>query len=164
VPSVAFTDPALDDLRRIGPAAAARVIDACRALQDDPEAGTPLADGGTPYRALPAPGPGRIVYDTAAGVATVRAVWVDGVRSDGEAYAEALERMQSADPPELVALARVVQRLSRLTGTRPVPRSRTREPVPDWLAEAMIEQAGYDRLAVAALDAANAFELWNRRP
>ena len=69
---------------------------------------------------------------------TVHEVWVDGARSDGEAYAEALERVQGADPSEQVALARSVQRLARITGVRPVPSDRLRAPVPDWLADVLV--------------------------
>ena len=158
--TVVFTDPALDDLRRIGPMVAPRVLEWCGSLVDEPERGDPLADT-TPFRALSvAGGAGRIVYDVADGVVTVRVIWIDGRRSDGEAYGEALQRMQAADPPDLVALARILQRLGRLTGTRPITRSR--EPVPDWLAGALMDQAGRDRLEVAALDAAAAFDDWNR--
>ena len=159
--TVVLTDPALDDLRRIGPTAASHVIEWCASLADDPELAAALVDDTTPFRAfVVAGGAGRIVYDVAEGVVTVRVIWIDGRRTDGEAYDEALRRMQSADPPELVALARVLRRLGRITGVRPV--SRSREPVPDWLADALTDQAGLERLAVAALDAASAFDLWNR--
>jgi mRNA interferase RelE/StbE len=158
VTTVVLTDPALDDLRRIGPIVAPRILEWCASLLADPDAGDPLARM-TQFRALAVPGgAGRIVYDVTEGVATVRAIWMEGRRSDGEAYGEALQRMQGADPPDQVALARILQRLGRLTGTRPVTRSR--EPVPDWLADALI-QRGHDRLAVAALDAATAFDAWN---
>ncbi len=89
-------------------------------------------------------------------------MWVVGARNEGEAYAEALDRMHGADPSEQVALARVVRRLGRLTGVRPVPRGSLRAPVPDWLADALVGRAGRQRLAVAAMDAATAFETWNR--
>ena len=105
----------------------------------------------------------RVVYSVERGDAvTVHEVWIDGVRSDGEAYAEALERVRAADPSEQVALARSVQRLARLTGVRPVPSDRLRAPVPDWLADALVREAGLTRLAVAAMDAATAFDAWNR--
>ena len=71
-------------------------------------------------------------------------MWVDGVRSDGELYAEALERVRAADPSEQVTLARSVQRLARLTGVRPVPTDRLRGPVPDWLADVLVREAGLD--------------------
>jgi mRNA interferase RelE/StbE len=154
-----LTDAAIDDLRRIGPIVAPRVVEWCASLVDEPLAGDPLAS--TQFRSLRVAGDaGRIVYDAADGVATVRLIWIDGRRSDGEAYGEALRQMQAADPPDLVALARILQRLGRLTGTRPVARSR--EPVPDWLADVLVQRGAQDRVAVAALDAATAFDLWNQ--
>jgi hypothetical protein len=160
--SVALTDAALDDLRRAGPVAAALLLGRLRVLDQEPSLGTPLVDRRTGFRVLDAlDGEARVVYAIDGPTATVHAVWVEGVRSDGEAYAEALERVRSADPSEQVALARSVQRLARLTGVRPVPSDRTRAPVPDWLADALVRDAGLTRLAVAAMDATTAFDAWN---
>ncbi len=160
---VLLTEPALDDLRRAGPVGAALVLGRLRLLESEPEAGTPLVDERTGYRVLGAlDGAARIVHDAQGDTVTVRAVWVDGARSDGEAYAETLERIRAADPSEQVTMARVVRRLGRLTGARPVPRDRLRAPVPDWLADALVGRAGRDRLAVAAMDAATAFDEWTR--
>jgi mRNA interferase RelE/StbE len=163
VATVVLTDPALDDLRRAGPVAAALVLGRLRALAADPTTGRPLVDATTGYRVLDAPEAAtRIVLDAEGADVVVRAVWVDGARTDGEAYAEALARIREADPSEQVALARAVQRLARLTGVRPVARDLRREPVPDWLADALVDDAGLTRLAVAAMDAATAFGAWNR--
>jgi mRNA interferase RelE/StbE len=163
VAHVVLTDPALDDLRRTGPVAAALVLGRLRALATEPSAGTPLVDEATGYRLLDAlEGAARIVFSAEPDEVTVHEVWVDGARTDGEAYAEALDRIRVADPSEQVTLARNLRGLGRLTGTRPVPRDRLRAPVPDWLADALVTQAGHDRLAVAALDAATAFDEWNR--
>jgi len=160
--TVALTDPALDDLRRAGPVAAALLLGRLRLLEQDPDAGPPLVDRRTGFRVLDAlDGDARIVHSRHRDTVTVHAVWVDGVRSDGEAYAEALERVRAADPSEQVALARSVQLLARATGVRPVPSDRLRAPVPDWLADALVRDAGWTRLAVAAMDAATAFEAWN---
>ena len=160
--SVELTDPALDDLRRAGPVAAALLLGRLRVLEQEPDAGAPLVDSRTGFRVLDAlGGEARVVYAVDGSIATVHAVWVDGVRSDGEAYAEALERVRAADPSEQVALARSVQRLARLTGVRPVPSERLRAPVPDWLADALVRDAGLTRLAVAAMDATTAFDAWN---
>lgn len=160
--TVELTDGALDDLRRAGPVAAALLLGRLRLLASDPEAGTPLVDSRTGFRVLDAlDGDARIVFAVDRVGATVHEVWVDGVRSDGEAYAEALERVRAADPSEQVALARSVQRLARLTGVRPVPSERLRAPVPDWLADALVRDAGLTRLAVAAMDATRAFDAWN---
>jgi mRNA interferase RelE/StbE len=164
VSAVALTAPTLDDLRRAGPVAAALLLGRLRVLEHDPESGAPLVDERTGFRVLDAlEGDARVVYSIDAGTAIVHAAWVDGVRSDGELYAEALERVRAADPSEQVALARSVRRLARLTGVRPIPSDRLRAPVPDWLADALVHDAGMTRLAVAAMDAATAFDTWNDR-
>jgi len=160
--SVELTDPAVDDLRRAGPVAAALLLGRLRVLEQEPDAGAPLLDARTGFRMLDAlDGDARIVFGVDRGRVTVHEIWIDGVRSDGEAYAEALERVRAADPSEQVALARSVQRLARLTGVRPVPSDRLRAPVPDWLADALVREAGLTRLAVAAMDATTAFDTWN---
>jgi mRNA interferase RelE/StbE len=158
---VVLTDPALDDLRRAGPVAAALLLGRLRALEQEPHAGAPLADERTGFRVLDAlDGDARVVYAADGERVTVHHLWIDGARSDGEIYAEALERVRAADPSEQVALARSVQRLARLTGVRPVPSERLRAPVPDWLADALVREAGLTRLAVAAMDATTAFDAW----
>jgi mRNA interferase RelE/StbE len=163
VARVLLTDPALDDLRRAGPVIAALVLGRLRTLEAEPDAGVPLVHVATGYRRIDAlEGAARIVSSGDGEVITVHEVWVDGARTDGEAYAESLERMRAADPSEQVALAGVVRRLGRLTGVRPIPRDRLRAPVPDWLAEALVGRAGRERLAVAAMDATTAFDEWTR--
>jgi mRNA interferase RelE/StbE len=163
VARVVLTDPALDDLRRAGPVAAALLLGRLRTLATEPGGGAPLVDERTGYRLLVAlEDAARVVFSTDGNEVTVHEVWLHGARADGEAYAEALDRIRVADPSEQVALARNLRRLGRLTGARPVPRNRLRAPVPDWLADALVTQAGRDRLAVAALDAATAFDEWNR--
>ncbi len=158
---VVLTHPALDDLRRAGPVVAALVLGRLRLLESEPDAGTPLL--GTGFRVLTAlDGDARIVHATEGATVTVRSVWVDGARTDGEAYAETLERIRAADPSEQVTMAQAVRRLGRVTGTRPVPQDRLRAPVPDWLASALVGRAGLTRLAVAAMDAATAFDAWTR--
>jgi len=160
--SVVLTAPALDDLRRAGPIAAALLLGRLRVLEQEPDAGAPLVDPRTGFRVLDAlDGDACVVFAMDADEVIVHAFWVDGVRGDGEIYAEALERVRAADPSEQVALARSVQRLARLTGVRPVPSDRLRAPVPDWLADALVRDAGLTRLAVAAMDAATAFDAWN---
>ena len=161
--TVELTGPALDDLRRAGPVAAALLLGRLRLLEQEPEAGSPLIDPRTGFRVLEAlDGGARIVLGADGATVTVHAMWVDGVRSDGEAYAEALARVQGGDPSEQVALARLVRRLARITGVRPVASGRLRPPVPDWLADALVREAGMTRLAVAAMDATTAFDAWNR--
>jgi hypothetical protein len=163
---IVLTVPAIDDLRRVGPVLAPRVLDLIASLAAEPLAGTPLVDESTGYRVLTAErGRHRVVHSVHDDDVTVCAVWVDGARLDGEAYAEALDRMQAADAPDVVQLARILRRLGRLVGTVAVPADRVRAPVPDWLADALVADAGFDVLTVAALDARTAFAAWNtRRP
>ena len=162
--SVVLTGSAVEDLRRVGPVLAPRVLAVVATLVDEPEVGLPLLDAATGFRVLAAEGGRwRVVYSVVGEVVTVVELWIDGARLDGEAYAEALDRMQGADTPDVVQLARILRRLGRITGTVPVPRGRLRTPVPDWLADALVTQAGVDPLTVATLDAARAFDLWNTR-
>jgi hypothetical protein len=160
VAALVFTTAAIEDLRRFGPVLAPRVVRRLAGLERDPASGTSLVDDATGLRRL-VEGRWRAVYEPTAAAVTVWELWLDGDRSDGEAYAEALDAMQSAGTPELVQLARILRRLGRITGAVPIPRDRLRRPVPDWLADALVERAGYDRLAVAAMDAATAFDAWN---
>ena len=161
---VELTDHALDDLRRLGPALARRAVEQVALLDEDPDAGRELVAGCWVRTLVGGGGTWRVVHTVARdGAVTVWEVWVDGVRSEGSAYAEALHRMQSADAPEAVEHAQLLERLGRLTGTVPVPRHRVREPVPDWLADALVDELGVDRLELATMDAATAFARWNAR-
>jgi hypothetical protein len=158
---VVFTTAAIEDLRRFGPVWAPRVLRRLATLAREPDAGAPLVDATIGLRRLVVDGRWRVVYEATASAVTVWELWLDGARSDGEAYAEALHAMQSAGTPELVQLARILRRLGRITGTVPVARARVREPVPDWLADALVNRAGFEPLTVAAMDAATAFDAWN---
>ncbi|MET0420279.1 MAG: hypothetical protein ABW073_01110 [Acidimicrobiia bacterium] len=168
--NVVVTDAALDDLRRLGPALARRAVAQLALLEreaDDVD-DSPLETGelvpGSGYRKFVGnAGTWRVVFTTHDDIVTVWEVWVEGIRSTGAAFADALHGMQSADTPEAVEHARLLERLGRITGTVPVPRHRVREPVPDWLADALVERAGLTRLDVAAMDASTAFEQWNSR-
>ncbi len=162
---ITFTDPALDDLRRLGAAAARRALERIALLEGVREAGESLATIETGYRKLSwRDGSWRVVYAVDADVVTIWEVWVDGVRSNGAAYAEALHRMVSADAPDAVELAGILERLGRITGTVPVPRNRVVEPTPDWLADALLEHTSLSRLQIAAMDAPAAFDAWNTLP
>ena len=159
--AVDLTDAALDDLRRLGPRLARLVLEQVAVLADDPHVGDPLGPGSGFRKLVGRGGTWRVVYAATPRDVTVWEVWVDGVRTSGAAYAEALHRMQSADTPEVVEHARLLERLGRITGTVPLSPARLRDPVPDWLADALVDQRGLDRLEVATLDARAAFDRWN---
>src|SRR5262245_17210410 len=162
--TVELTDHAVDDLRRLGPALARRAVEQVAVLAEEPDASRELVGGSGLRTLVGSGGAWRVVHTVAPeGSVTVWEVWVDGVRSEGSAYAEALHRMQAADAPEAVEHAQLLERLGRLTGTVPVPRHRVREPVPDWLADALVDETGVDRLELAAMDATTAFARWNAR-
>jgi mRNA interferase RelE/StbE len=160
--AIVFTDAALEDLRRLGPPAARRAIERIAVLDAEPDVGESLATAETGYRKLSwRDGTWRVVYAADAGVVTVWEVWFDGVRTTGAAYAEALQRMVAADAPNAVELAGILERLGRITGTVPVPRNRVVEPVPDWLADALLERTSLTSLELASMDATTAFDAWN---
>jgi len=155
---VLLTDPALDDLRRAGPTLAPGLLEHLRRLGADPAGGDRLVDPITGYHVTAVlDGAGRVVHDLEGDAVVVRLIWVGGRRGDGDAYAEALERMQAADPSEMVQLAQLLRRLARAVGVRVVPRARRREPVPDWLADALLERGAVDRVDLVAMDARGAF-------
>ncbi len=159
--AVALTDAAVDDLRRLGPRVARLALGEIASWAADADPGTELVAGSGFRKLVGRGGAWRIVYTATGPVMTVWEVWVDGVRSAGAAYAEALHRMQAADAPEVIEHAQLLERLGRITGTVPLPPHRLREPVPDWLAEALVGQRGLSRLEVATLDARAAFDRWN---
>ena len=90
---VTFTDPALDDLRRLGAPAGAPRARRLATLQDDADGSGELVPSHRLPQARARGGTWRVVYTVDDDVVTVWEVWVDGVRSAGVAYAEALHRM-----------------------------------------------------------------------
>jgi mRNA interferase RelE/StbE len=163
---IVFTDAAIDDLRRIGPDAAPRVLKKILLLEENPDAGHALGGELTGYRKLVVGrNTWRVVYHvTETGAVEVCEVWTVGARADGEVYAEAVARVQAAarSRPEFVSLGEVVHRLGRLATGITLALPPRREPVPDWLAERLIYTAGMAREDVAALDLQTAVDAWTK--
>lgn len=161
---VVFTDAAIDDLRRLGPDVAPRVLKKIQILFDNPEAGLPLGGKLTGFRKLVVGrNHWRVVYRIdESGAVEVCEVWCVGVRSDAEVYAEATARVEdiSNENPALARLADVINRLGRLVGDVAVEDVRPSEPVPDWLADRLVHSAGIPAERVAALDLEQAVSLW----
>jgi mRNA interferase RelE/StbE len=159
-----FTADAIDDLRRIGPAAVPRVLKKVLPLEENVEAGHPLGGELTGFRKLVVGrNTWRIVYRvTDEKTVEVCEVWAVGARADAEVYAEAVARARAAAEgrPEFASLAEVVERLGRLAGHLIVAHGPPAEPVPDWLAERLIHTAGMAREEVAALDLRQAVDAW----
>lgn len=162
-PQIVFTDAAIDDLRRVGPEIAARVMKKILLLEENPQAGYPLGSALTGFRKLVVGrNAWRVVYRVLAGTIEICEIWAVGARADAEVYSAAVARVRAAgdDLPELVLLREVVTRLGRLAGHVAVTRQAAREPVPDWLADRLIYTAGMARERVAALDLEQAVEAW----
>ncbi|MQA27195.1 MAG: hypothetical protein GEU94_17410 [Micromonosporaceae bacterium] len=162
---VSFTDAAIDDLRRIGPDAVPKVLKKVLLLADNAEAGYPLGGELTGYRKLVVGrNTWRVVYRVADDKSVeICEVWAVGARADAEVYAEAAARVRAAgeSDPVLVGLGQVIEQLGRLAGDVTPPESRrTREPVPNWLAERLIHTVGLAPEKVAALSLEEAVDRW----
>ena len=145
-----FTDPALDDLRRARarlPRGAALVRIAV--LDTDPAAGDDLARRSTPGSGCSARRTARwrVVYTRRrrrrhhpGGLGRRRAQRRRGLRRGARSACVSPTRPTRSSSPGSS------ERLGRITGTVPVPRNRIVEPVPDWLADALIERTALTRL------------------
>lgn len=170
VTEIVFTDPAVDDLRRLSPEVAVRVLKKLLILREDPKAGYPLGADLAGFRKLVVgKNTWRVVYRIADDRVEICEIWAVGPRADAHVYAEAVARVRAAgtDRPELVLLRDVVDRLGALArnlglepGQSSAPDPPAREPVPDWLAERLIHTVGLSRLQVAAFDLQQAVDRW----
>ncbi|MFL6127944.1 MAG: type II toxin-antitoxin system RelE family toxin [Mycobacteriales bacterium] len=158
---IAFLDAAIDDLRRLGPDVALKVLRKLLMLAADPLSGRPLGGELTGFRKLVVGRTWRVVYRVVAGAVVVCEVWAVGRRADNEVYAEAAARAGAAagTRPSLASFAEVVGRLGRLVA-RTAPPLAAREPVPGWLAERLVGKAGFRPEQVAAMDAQQATDAW----
>lgn len=161
---IVFIDAALDDLRRVGPSVAPRILKKILLLQHDPEAGEPLGGDLTGYRKLVVGNrQWRVVYRVDdQGAVVICEIWAPGARSDSEVYTEATGRVAAAVDarPALVTLRDTIERLGRAAGAVEATEGSIAEPVPDWLADRLIHTVGMTRATVAGLDAKRAFQLW----
>ncbi len=167
---IVFTDPAIDDLRRLGPEVAVRVLKKILILLKDPKAGYPLGAELAGFRKLiVGKNTWRVVYRVAGDCVEICEIWAVGPRADAHVYAEAVARVHAAgtDRPELMLLRDVVERLGDLArdlglepARSPAPDAPAREPVPDWLAERLIHTVGLTRQEVAAFDLRQAVDQW----
>ncbi|MEU0518908.1 type II toxin-antitoxin system mRNA interferase toxin, RelE/StbE family [Streptosporangium sp. NPDC006007] len=161
---VVFTDPALDDLRRIGPDAVPKILKKILLLLENPEAGYPLGGELTGFRKLVVGrNTWRVVYRITDDKAVeICEIWAVGERADAEVYAEARARVRAVGGarPDVVRLGEVIDRLGTQTEHIHVDATPVREPVPDWLADRLIYTVGMSREEVAALDLERAVDLW----
>jgi len=161
---IAFLDAAIDDLRRLGPDVALKVLRRLVTLAAEPLAGRPLGGDLTGFRKLVVGrNTWRVVYRVVDDAVVVCEVWAVGRRAESEVYAEAAARARAAADatPALAPLADVVGRLGRLAARTAAPEPRGgREPVPGWLAARLVGSAGFRPEQVAAMDAEQATDAW----
>lgn len=144
-----------------------RILRTILALEANPRVGEPLVAQLSGYRQLVAGHrTWRIVYRIASfDRVEVCEVWAIGLGKRGEVYREASRRVPGLAPgkPELVPLAKVIERLGRIAaGGTPGDSPSPPEPVPQWLYLRLISTGAFRREEVAALNAEEAFEAWNR--
>jgi mRNA interferase RelE/StbE len=171
VTEIVFTDPAIDDLRRLGPDVAVRVLKKALILLKDPRAGYPLGADLAGFRKLiVGKNTWRVVYRVAGERVEICEIRAVGPRADAQVYGEAVARVHAAGTgrPELLLLRDVVERLGDLARNLGLEPDRSsvpdppppREPVPDWLAERLIQTVGLAREEVAAFDLEQAVDRW----
>lgn len=161
---VLFTDAAIDDLRKLGPDTAPKILKKIVRLLDSPQAGYPLGGELTGFRKLVVGrNTWRVVYRVVdQQTIEICEIWAIGARADSEVYAEATARIVAAAGrlPEFSKLSAVVEKLGRSKDSLSIPPAPTREPVPDWLAQRLIHTVGLPPAQVAALDLEQAVDLW----
>ncbi len=165
VAAIVFTDAAIDDLRRLGPSVAPRVLKKILLLEQNADAGDPLAKDLATYRKLVVgDNTWRVVYRIDdSGAAVICEIWAAGARTDADVYAEASARVSAAKTtrPGLVGLAEVVERLGALSGDAPIVAATTApNAVPNWLAERLVVTARIDQAVVAAMTEEEAVDAW----
>ena len=113
---IAFLDAAIDDLRRLGPDVALKVLRRLVTLAAEPLAGRPLGGDLTGFRKLVVGrNTWRVVYRVVDDAMVVCEVWAVGCRAESEVYAEAAARARAAADatPALAPLADVVSGAAR---------------------------------------------------
>lgn len=110
----------------------------------------------------------RIVWRvTGDGVAEIAEVWGVGAREDGEVYAEITERAAAVKDQQVrLSLSEVVRAMDAARAL--LDRAGPREPLPDWLRQALVNQVGLepDELAQMTPEEGNArlLQWYSRRP
>ncbi len=162
---VQLTDPAVEDLARLmrkDPQIVRWALKKMLQLETDPEAGQPLLGELIGWRKLTVGNRDwRIVWrathdEAGAVIVDVAEVWAAGARSDGEVYAEMIERVRAlSDSPRTTALADLVIRFGKVSAgltAAPEPDAATEPPsLPEWLRTRLIDQVGLPLDAVNTL-------------
>lgn len=165
-----LTEPAFDDLRallRLDPQLVRQALKKMLLLERDPQAGEPLHGSLIGYRRLVlGDRDRRLIWrvthdDSGTVIVDVAEVWAVGARNDDEVYDEMRSRVKlMADSPAMLALAEVIERLGRATASIEATPEPQKEPVPDWLAVRLEQQAGLTSEQVQAMTPDEALDSW----
>jgi mRNA interferase RelE/StbE len=91
----------------------------------------------------------------------VAEVWAVGARSDAEVYDEMVARVtQMPDSPTTLALAQVVERLGKAARDITPAREPDMDPLPPWLIDNLMHQAGMRADQLVGLTLREAVDLW----
>lgn len=170
---VRLTAPALEDLENLrnqNPEALRWALKKILLLERNPDAGEHLHGALQGWRKLVvSKRHWRIIWRTTSDaigntIVDVAEVWAVGARSDGEVYAEMRARVESLPPgPTTMALTDVLERLGRSAeGFTAVPEPVITDPLPDWLANDLVNIAGLPREQVESLNLADALDAWGQ--
>ena len=160
---VRLTTPAVEDLHalmRRDPQIVRWCLKKMLLLESDPRAGEPLLGGLIGFRKLTVSDRHwRIVWrDVTDGVGgrviEIAEVWAAGARADAAVYAEMKDRLAAlGDTPQTRPLRDVIASLSRIAGGLTARAEPPAEPVPGWVANALMAAVGLTRGEVAAMTA-----------
>jgi mRNA interferase RelE/StbE len=168
---VRLTDTAVADLRglfRADPQIVRWALKKMIQLERDPNAGDPLLGGLIGYRKITVGDRDwrivwRVVQDEAGDfLVEVAEVWAVGYRKDGEVYAEIERRVaEASSSPRTRALADVLVLFTKqardLVAT---PEPTKPEPVPKWLADALLYVVRIPAAEVEELNLEAAEKVW----
>lgn len=168
---VRLTEPAFDDLRtlvRVDPQIVRWALKKMLHLEKNPEAGEPLRGALIGWRKLIVGDRDwrvvwRVLHDEDGKVIVdVAEVWAVGARSDSAVYAEMTERAKNLPKnPSTLALAEVIERLGKTASGLNAQDERTiANPLPDWLVDRLVTQAGLSPESVSELTLEQAFDAW----
>lgn len=161
-------------LYRLDPQILRAVFQKIRLLESNPYAGRPLLGDLVGCRKLVVGDrTWRIVWhvltdaegNTRIEISEVLAI---GARENNRVYKETRQRLDRMEPSEASAdLGSLLKRFDMDSSTQDPPAAPPEEPVPDWLRERLLDQAGLPADKVAAMslrEAVDAWTSWTSRP
>ena len=169
---VRLIEPAVHDLERlvrVDPQIVRWALKKMLLLERDPLAGRPLLGDLVGWRKLVVGDRHwRIVWRVTTdaighSIVDIAEVWAVGGRVDADIYREMGERVAlMGDDPEGLALAEVIARLGRAADSVVAAAEPVADPVPAWLVDRLVHQAGMAEHDLAGLTGAAAMIAWEK--